>query len=56
MAHVISSECISCGVCTASCPTGAIEMGAEHYEINPDTCIDCGICVAECPVSAINPA
>lgn len=54
MAYVISSECISCGSCEGECPTGAIALGSDQYEINPDTCIDCGSCVGACPVDAIS--
>lgn len=52
MAYVISDECISCGACEAECPNGAISMGADHYEINPDACVDCGACASVCPVGA----
>lgn len=55
MAHVISSECISCGACAAQCPVEAISEGSDKYVINADTCIDCGACVDVCPVSAISP-
>ncbi|NLP35985.1 MAG: 4Fe-4S binding protein [Clostridiales bacterium] len=54
MAYTISDECISCGACTAECPTESISEGAQHYEINPDTCIDCGVCADVCPTGAIS--
>ena len=53
MAHVISSECISCGVCVGECPVDAIAAGDPVYVINDD-CIDCGVCVGSCPVNAIS--
>ena len=54
MAYVISSECISCGVCEGTCPVGAIAMGAEQMEIDAGACIDCGSCGDSCPVGAIS--
>ena len=54
MAYVISSDCVSCGACEASCPSGAISQGDEHYVIDADTCIDCGTCAETCPVGAIS--
>ena len=41
MAYVISDDCISCGTCEGECPVGAISMGADHYEIDPNACTDC---------------
>ena len=54
MAYVISSDCIQCGACAASCPVEAISEGAEQYVIDADKCIDCGACAASCPVEAIS--
>ena len=48
MAYVISDDCI--------CPVGAISMGADHYEIDPNACTDCGTCAGVCPVEAIKQA
>ena len=53
MAYVISDDCISCGTCEGECPVGAISMGADHYEIDPNACTDCGTCAGVCPVEAI---
>jgi len=53
MAHIINSECVSCGSCVGECPVDAISEGAPHYEIS-DACIDCGACVSACPVDAIS--
>lgn len=53
MAYVISDECIVCGSCEVECPEGAIAMGDEHYEIDPEKCTDKAKCVEVCPVDAI---
>lgn len=37
-------------------PVGAISMGADHYEIDPNACTDCGTCAGVCPVEAIKQA
>ena len=54
MAHVISSECTSCGSCASVCPSEAISEGDSKYVIDADLCVDCGVCVDECPVEAIS--
>ena len=54
MAYVISDECIVCGACEPECPVGAISMGEERYDIDPEKCEDDGKCVEVCPVDAIS--
>ena len=52
--YVVTSECIACGLCKATCPAGAISMGGSgHMEIDQDACIHCGSCFEGCPVEAI---
>ena len=53
MAYKINDNCISCGVCAAECPVGAISEG-DIYKIDADTCIDCGSCADVCPSDAIH--
>lgn len=55
MAHVINSDCVSCGSCASECPVEAISPGPQQYIIDPKKCIDCGRCVDVCPVNAIAP-
>lgn len=54
MAHVISSDCVSCGACEGECPFEAISQGDDQFVIDPDVCTDCGACVDACPVNAIS--
>ena len=50
-------KCISCGLCSRVCPSGAIEMAGKgmkaeikHYV---DRCMFCGQCAESCPRNAI---
>ncbi len=56
MAYAINDTCISCGSCEGVCPIGAISMGDDHMQIDPDACIECGTCASTCPMGAISPA
>ncbi|OIQ65281.1 ferredoxin [mine drainage metagenome] len=59
MALLITDQCINCDVCEPQCPNGAIFMGAEIYQIEPDKCTECvghfdePQCVVVCPVACI---
>lgn len=53
MAHTITDECISCGVCADECPVECISEGDDIYVIDADECIDCGACADVCPTGAI---
>jgi ferredoxin len=50
--HVVSDECVKCGACAGTCPTGAITEGETKYVVG-DACIDCGACESVCPTGAI---
>ncbi len=52
MAYKIKDNCISCGLCAAECPVGAITMGDGKYEVDENACISCGACAGVCPVGA----
>lgn len=58
MSFKVTDECIGCGACDYSCPTGALTKTDSFlgvFVIDPYLCDDCTICVAKCPVDAIVP-
>ncbi len=46
-------NCIKCMTCTKVCPTGAITIEENEFNINLNKCIFCGNCAYYCPVKAI---
>ena len=46
-------NCIKCGTCTKVCPSGAISIGIDTFNIDLNKCIFCGNCQFYCPVKAI---
>ena len=48
-------SCVHCGVCTAICPTSALELdrGTRRVEFDVDKCSACGMCTKVCPVHAM---
>ncbi len=49
--------CVSCGICKASCPKGAIDLVFSNGQYHPsisDECSNCGICISVCPGIEVN--
>lgn len=48
-------KCMHCGACTAVCPSGALVMNKQTWELefDMDKCLLCGHCVRACPARAI---
>ena len=53
--YIISSDCVSCGICEYMCPLEAIVETTRRLAILKRVCDGCGICVPYCPVRAIVP-
>ena len=53
MAHIISTDCMECGVCEFLCPQGAISESRRQFVIDKHRCNDCGECAPYCPARAI---
>lgn len=55
-ASLNDSNCVSCGACAETCPTGALmlrERDLDTYELDVSRCIFCGDCVEVCPHGAL---
>ena len=55
-ASLAFTDCVSCGACVETCPTGALmlrERDLTSYEIDVVRCIYCGDCVEVCPHGAL---
>ncbi len=55
-ASLNESNCVSCGACAETCPTGALmlrERQVERYDLDISRCIFCGDCVEVCPHGAL---
>lgn len=52
---IFDQWCKRCGICTAFCPTGALENDEDGlpYLAHPDKCTLCGLCWMRCPELAI---
>ncbi|MCI4455006.1 MAG: 4Fe-4S binding protein [Thermodesulfobacterium sp.] len=47
--------CIHCGACTAVCPTGALFVDRQTFQViyDPEKCTACGFCVSACITKAM---
>ena len=45
--------CVGCGLCTESCPRGAISLQFGQARIYQERCNHCGFCLDACPQGAI---
>ena len=48
-------KCIHCGACTSVCPSGALKMNKDTWQLEFDMskCLLCGHCIRACPARAI---
>ena len=49
-------DCILCGLCSRSCPSGALTVDrvAGKWNIDRFDCVQCGYCVEKCPKSCLS--
>lgn len=48
--------CVHCGLCTGVCPTEALNLNPETFQLNftRPRCVVCEQCIPTCPVQAIS--
>lgn len=48
-------KCVTCGLCTALCRTGALTLSEDRNELvfDKDKCVYCEACVIACPRRAV---
>lgn len=51
---ILNNNCIKCGTCIKVCPSGAISINSNKFNIDLKKCIFCGNCTFYCPKTAIN--
>ncbi len=49
--EIFRGWCKKCGICTAFCPKGVLEIGEDGYPFvkYPERCNRCGLCEIRCP-------
>lgn len=49
-------DCVLCGLCSRSCPSGAltVDRAAGKWSIDRFDCVQCGYCVEKCPKSCLS--
>lgn len=49
-------KCVHCGACTAVCPSGALSMDKNEWQLMFDhsKCLICELCLKACPLNAID--
>lgn len=50
---IVLHFCKRCGTCVEHCPNGAISLGPERAQIDPEKCLLCGYCAPVCPEFAL---
>ena len=51
--HVVTEQCIGCGVCEKQCAHGAITVQSGNALIDNTKCVGCGRCIGTCPMDAV---
>ena len=49
----VLGNCIKCMTCTRVCPSGAINIQKNTFNIDLNKCIFCGNCAYYCPINCI---
>lgn len=54
MTVAVATACTACGLCLATCPTGALKRAPQRPDVIDERCTDCWACIEVCPVDAIH--
>lgn len=50
--ETVPTDCVLCGECARSCPTGAISLTDDLVETDTTLCLRCCACIRTCPTGA----